>query len=180
MTNGGPDDATDVTLTDTLPGSVTFVSATPNQGSCSGTSTVTCHLGTLANGASATVTIVTTATTAGTVTNTASVTGNESDLNTANDTATEGTIIGCPDPITAINDPIATVQSLGLDKGTTNSLIAKLTAARRSLEKGNTTAAKGQLTAFINQVSALRGKKIPAPAADNLIAQAQAILNCLP
>jgi len=36
----------------------------------------------------------------------------------------------CPDPITAINDLIADVQSLGLDKGTENSLLAKLNAAK--------------------------------------------------
>ena len=34
VTNNGPDTATSVVLTDTLPGSVTFASATPQQGSC--------------------------------------------------------------------------------------------------------------------------------------------------
>jgi uncharacterized repeat protein (TIGR01451 family) len=57
VTNHGPESTT-VTLTDTLPSQVTFVSATPSQGSCSGTSTVTCNLGTMNNGDSATVTIV--------------------------------------------------------------------------------------------------------------------------
>jgi large repetitive protein len=57
-TNHGPSDAQAVTVTDVLPSSTTFVSATPSAGSCVGTSTVTCALGTLADGASATVTLV--------------------------------------------------------------------------------------------------------------------------
>ncbi len=58
--NYGPDTATNVAVTDTLPPNVTFGTATPSQGSCSGTSTITCNLGTLNNGADATVQIVVT------------------------------------------------------------------------------------------------------------------------
>ena len=54
--NSGPSGATGVTVTDTLPGGVTYNSATPSQGSCSHSSgTVTCNLGAVANGANATV-----------------------------------------------------------------------------------------------------------------------------
>ena len=45
-------------MTDPLPARTGFVSATPSQGACSGTTTVTCELGTLADGASATITLV--------------------------------------------------------------------------------------------------------------------------
>src|SRR5262249_18666124 len=47
----GPNLATGIVLTDTLPAGVTFVSASTNQGFCdqSGASTVTCILGGLAN-----------------------------------------------------------------------------------------------------------------------------------
>ena len=85
VTNNGPDGATGVTMTDILPGGVTYGSATPSQGSCSELSgTVTCNLGSLANGASATITILVTPTAPGTITNTATVTGTENDPNTAN------------------------------------------------------------------------------------------------
>ena len=56
--NLGPSSATGVTLTDTLPAGVTFNSATPTQGSCSQSAgTVTCSLGTIANGATPSVSI---------------------------------------------------------------------------------------------------------------------------
>jgi uncharacterized repeat protein (TIGR01451 family) len=61
------------TMTDNLPAGVNFVSATPSQGSCTGTSTVVCNLGSIAAGTSATVSLVVTPTAAGTLSNTASV-----------------------------------------------------------------------------------------------------------
>jgi uncharacterized repeat protein (TIGR01451 family) len=56
--NNGPDTAEDVIVTDTLPLGSTFVSANTNQGTCTGTATVKCVLGTLVNGGSATIQIV--------------------------------------------------------------------------------------------------------------------------
>ena len=91
--NNGPSAATGVTMTDTLPGTVTFVSATPSQGNCSGTATVTCNLGSLSNGASATVTIVVTPNQAGDISNTATVAANEADPVTSNNSATQGTTV---------------------------------------------------------------------------------------
>jgi hypothetical protein len=88
VTNGGPDPATGVVLTDTLPGNVTFVSANSSQGSCTRVGvTVTCNLGGLANGASASATIIVTPNQAGTITNRAEVQANEADPNSANNTA---------------------------------------------------------------------------------------------
>jgi len=63
--NGGPSTASGVTLTDTIPGTTTFVSSSTTIGSCSGTTTVTCNLGTLTPGQTATVTINVTAPLAG-------------------------------------------------------------------------------------------------------------------
>jgi len=79
VTNNGPISATNVVVSDTLPAGTTFTSATTSQGSCSGTSTVTCSLGTIANGANATISITVNTTTSGTITNTATVSASEHD-----------------------------------------------------------------------------------------------------
>ena len=75
VANAGPSDAQTVTLVDVLPAQVAYVSATPDQGSCSeAAGTVTCALGTVADGASVDVVIVVTvpsAASAGTITNNA-------------------------------------------------------------------------------------------------------------
>ena len=93
VTNNGPATATDVTVADILPANVTFVSASTTQGSCSAIANGNCSLGTLANGASAVVTINVTPTLAGQITNTASVGGAEEDPDTGNNTATVNTVV---------------------------------------------------------------------------------------
>jgi uncharacterized repeat protein (TIGR01451 family) len=85
--------ATGVILTDTLPTSVTFVSATTSQGNCSGTSTVICNLGSLANGATATIRLVVTPRQARTISNVVHVTAHDEDFNTTNNTATISTTV---------------------------------------------------------------------------------------
>ena len=99
VTNNGPDPSTDSTVTDTLPAGVTFVSATPSQGSCAQAGgTVTCTLGPLAVGASATIAIVVTvdATAASPLSDTATVAGVETDPVAGNDSATAETTISLP------------------------------------------------------------------------------------
>ena len=86
VTNNGPGTATGVLFTDTLPGSVTFVSASATQGTCSGTATVTCLLGTINAGNTVTVTIQVKPTQAGSITNTATAVAHEVDSPTGNNT----------------------------------------------------------------------------------------------
>jgi uncharacterized repeat protein (TIGR01451 family) len=57
VVNNGPYGTGGVTLTSTLPADVELLSANPSQGNCSGAGPVSCALGTLADGASATVTL---------------------------------------------------------------------------------------------------------------------------
>ena len=97
VTNNGPSDATNVTATDTLPSTVSYISATPTQGTCSQASgTVTCLLGSMISGASATISIQVTAVTPSSAVNSASVTADQPDPNASNNTATQTTLISFP------------------------------------------------------------------------------------
>lgn len=95
VTNNGPANATGVTVTDALPIGVSFVSVSAG---CSGSGTVTCNVGNLASGASMTITLVVQPTVAGGISNFVSVSGSETDSNTANNTAMAVTTINTPPP----------------------------------------------------------------------------------
>jgi uncharacterized repeat protein (TIGR01451 family) len=86
--------ATGVVLTDTLPAGVNLVSATASQGPCSGTSVITCNLGTLNPSGNAFVTIVVTTGAAGLISNIAALTTSSFDPNTADNTVTISTTVG--------------------------------------------------------------------------------------
>jgi uncharacterized repeat protein (TIGR01451 family) len=92
MTNAGPATVTGVKLSNLVRG-ITFVSATASQGSCTGTSTVVCNLGNIAQGISATVTIVVKPTVAGTLSSYAIVKANEADPNTGNNALVTKTVV---------------------------------------------------------------------------------------
>jgi uncharacterized repeat protein (TIGR01451 family) len=100
--NNGPQNATSVTVSDPLPNGIHFVSVASSQGSCTRSTTtkpapkggrVNCNLGDLANGTSTSITIVVTTTTPGTLTNTATVSGNETDPTPLNNSATATTTV---------------------------------------------------------------------------------------
>lgn len=102
VSNGGPDSATGVTVTDSLPPSVTFDSAavTTGSGTCTNSGqTVVCELGDIASGGTAVVTIEVTPTTTGTITDSVVVSADQSDANTDNNSDSEQTdVVAEPQP----------------------------------------------------------------------------------
>jgi uncharacterized repeat protein (TIGR01451 family) len=92
--NGGPDTGTSVLVTDQLPPSVTFVSASPSQGTYSESGgTIAWEPGEIGSGASATLEIVVTPGSAGTITNQVSVSATTSDPDLGNNVDEEDTSV---------------------------------------------------------------------------------------
>jgi uncharacterized repeat protein (TIGR01451 family) len=89
VTNAGPSMATGVILSNTLPASVNYGSASSTLGTCTRSGQlVTCNIGTLTNTNVATITIVVTNSGAGVLTNIANLFATSADGNSANNTAT--------------------------------------------------------------------------------------------
>ena len=89
-TNKGPYKATGVNVNDVLPAGYTFVSATPSVGTWSAPNWT---VGSLTNGQSATLSIVATVNASGPYANTAIISGNDPDTDSANNTATVTPIV---------------------------------------------------------------------------------------
>jgi len=130
VTNNGPDPATGIVLTDTLPSGVTFVSARASQGSCSRSSgIVICtlsNLGTL-HIPTAIVNIVVTvdSSTTGSLSNSATVSGNETDPDPSNNTDTESTNVNTEVDLSVTktddHDPVTAGDSLTYEINFANS-----------------------------------------------------------
>jgi len=84
-----------------------------------------------------------------------------------------------PSPEETIQKLIETLETWNLLKGTKNSLKAKLKGAIHLLVIGNENGAIHKLMDFMNQVEALRGKKLNHDQADYLIAETQRIINLI-
>ncbi|HWS72569.1 MAG TPA: DUF11 domain-containing protein, partial [Thermoanaerobaculia bacterium] len=96
VTNNGPTQATNVTVTDILPPGTSFVSASPTQGTCSGTTTVVCSAGTLASGSLMGIMLVVNAPPTGPVMNTSTVSSSEMDPVPSNNSATSTVLVTGP------------------------------------------------------------------------------------
>ncbi len=112
VANSGPAAATGVKVTDPLPAGVTLVSVVSTVGTCVNTGgVITCELGALAGGASASFTIVVGTTVTGTLTNTATATRDGTDTFLPNNTVTAVTTVNFPAII--INDVTVTEGNTG-------------------------------------------------------------------
>ncbi len=112
VTNNGPSPATNVVVTDNLPLGINFSSATPTQGSCSGTTTVICNLGAIANGSFAIINILVQPQSTGILTNNASVNANENDPDPSDNSVSVQTSIESPSSGPSMTDPNLSVKTV--------------------------------------------------------------------
>jgi uncharacterized repeat protein (TIGR01451 family)/CSLREA domain-containing protein len=96
VTNKGPNPATGVSLANALPAGATLVSAKASSGSCTTTGAIVCSLGTLADQAKATVTVVATATKAGTLSDSVSVKALQIDPDATTNSARADVLVSAP------------------------------------------------------------------------------------
>jgi uncharacterized repeat protein (TIGR01451 family)/uncharacterized repeat protein (TIGR02543 family) len=133
VTNAGPDNASDVTLTDQLPAEVAYASSSASRGSCAHDSgVVTCDLGTLGVGVTsrARILINVTAVSPGEATNQASVTAHAFDPTAPNEANTTTTINAQPNG----ESHLLTVQRLGNGRGSVASNPAGIACGRDCTE----------------------------------------------
>ena len=171
--NNGPSDATGVSIADTLPAGVTYVSASSSQGTVSQTNgTVNVNLGSLAHGATATVTILVTVSPSarGTITNTAVIAGNEPETTLANNTSSVSTQINplvdlaivktaAPNPVAAggLLTYTLTVMNRGPSDATGVTILDTLptgvTYVSASSSQGTTNQANGTVTVNVGNMA---------------------------
>jgi uncharacterized repeat protein (TIGR01451 family) len=174
VTNHGPDAAPGAAILDTLPAGVTFYSVTTSQGSGGyADGTAFAQLGTLAPGASATVTIRVTPRAAGRLVNTTRSLAESADPNPANDTATEATEIlpgppidlslskaASPDPVTVGGEVtyLLTVTHAGPGPADgvriTDTLPAGMEFVSATASQGNVTRAAGSVEIALGSLEA--------------------------
>lgn len=124
ITNRGPHSASNTVVTDVLPSGVDFVSCALSQGSYTRDgSTLSCTLGTVAFGGTAAVTIVTTPTLTGSLTNDASISSDAVDTNSANNRASSVTLVLPPNRPPALTLPGA---SIVLPVGSSTSFVVQV------------------------------------------------------
>ena len=164
VANNGPSDSTNTTVVDPLPANTTAFGASASQGSCTtnGSQQVTCSVGTLASGSSATITITVSVSQAGSVTNTASASNSEGSTAKASATTKvnpapppSGTVpTATTGPATGISNTNATL---------TGQVVAGNQATHYFFEWGTTpglgrnTAISGPVTTTQNVTAALAG-----------------------
>lgn len=172
LTNNGPATATSVSVADTLPAGVSFVSATTATGGATNVAgVVTWTVGSMANGATASLALTVIPSTEGTITNTAVASSAVSDLFTQNNAATLVSAVNVPsaDLVLGMNDspdPVVagapltyqiTVTNLGPATATgvvvTNPLLAGLNFTSVAASQGTAGQSGGTVWANLGSIS---------------------------
>ncbi len=171
VTNNGPSPAKDVTVTDALATGLTLVSVTSTVGSCSGTDTITCNIGSLdATAPNNVATITIKAKVAGTyppgpLANTAVVASSTADPNTGNNTGSTTVTVTAP-PGSRFRPSDITVRTTGADvcigSGKVVNVEVKLTNTGDGKQKDNpgselTAVLPAQLSGVTGSCSASKG-----------------------
>ncbi len=181
ITNIGPAGATGVTVVDQLVPSMTFSNAIPTQGTCTNIAgTVTCNLGSVTNGGVASIQLIVIPQSAGTFTNSASVSANETDSNAGNDSVSEITTVSgalvntdlgvaksdSPDPVGVDSNLTYTivVTNLGPQTATgvtlTDTLPTSVTLTSSNATQGTITVASNVVTVTIGSLAVDEGATI--------------------
>ena len=166
VTNKGPDTATNVQLADPAPAGITYLTANPSQGTCNlSPSLITCSLGSIAAGQTVTIAITARATTVGSHTNTATVTGGGGrETNPADNVDTAVTVVPAPlkPPVVKPQPEPAVCLSLTVSPkmikadGKPDKVTAKVTAAGKPV-KGAKVSVKG---AGVSKAARTNGKGV--------------------
>ncbi len=152
VTNKGPDTATNVQLADPAPAGITYLTANPSQGTCNvSASLITCSLGSIAAGQTVTIAITGRATTVGSHTNTATVTGGGGrETNPADNVDSAVTIVPAPlrpptvkpSPAPAVCLSLTVSPKMIKADGKPDKVTAKVTAGKKRV-KGVTVVVRG-------------------------------------
>jgi uncharacterized repeat protein (TIGR01451 family)/CSLREA domain-containing protein len=145
VNNNGPDDASSLVLIDTLPTGATLISVTSGNWSCDGNSPqLTCTLPVLAKGQTSTVSIMLSLPgSSGIHTNSASVSSATLDLNAANNSSSETTVVDAAPVVSGLStlsyttgDPAVTIAPAATitdsDSSTLNSAVIQFTSGYQS------------------------------------------------
>ena len=156
VTNNGPNNATAVTMADPVPAGMSFVSVASSQGTCTGGALVSCTLGNLNVGASVTITLVTTASATGTIVNTATTVAKEQETNTANNTASASVVVQGPFVPPVKYCTAVAVSPKSLFVGRKNTLTMKVTQHGKA-KAGVKVRIKGSTISLVSKPSNRKG-----------------------
>ena len=194
ITNNGPNSASVVAFTNTLPANVLYASAVVSQGTVSTNSgRVIASLGGLLPGASATVTIVVSPVAAGTLSSTAVVSANENDLSLGNNTATINSTVNLPvadvgigqtasaSPVVQGSNLVYTVTVTNVGPGTALNVVISdplpaglsyVSSSSGGVVGGTFTASLGNLAAGANSTITITNRAVSLGAVTNTVAVA--------